>query len=120
MLHQLLVSIAVSLCNIAIHAMVMVILLRVVRHAGERAFSRGTLRLVIIMMATVSILMAAHMAEVIAWSIAYAIIGASWRDAAEDRQFARMTLTPHARRRHKTPELPLQQAGKSDGGPVLQ
>ena len=72
------------------------------------------------MMATVSVVMAAHMAEVIAWSLAYAIIGASWRDAAEDRQFARMTLTPHARRRHKTPELPLQQAGKSDGGPVLQ
>jgi hypothetical protein len=75
MLRQLLVSIAVSLCNIAIHAMVMVIVLRVVRLTGERATSRQTLRLVIVMVATVSVLMVTHIAEVIAWSIAYAIIG---------------------------------------------
>ena len=75
MLRQLLVSIAVSLCNIAIHAMVMAAVLWVARRTSERATPRRTLRLVVIMMATVSVLMAAHIAEVIAWSFAYAIIG---------------------------------------------
>ena len=75
MLRQLLVSIAVSLGNIAIHAMVMAAVLSVARRAGERATSHQTLRLVTIMMATVSVLMAAHIAEVMAWSLAYAIVG---------------------------------------------
>ena len=49
MLRQIVVSIAVSACNIAIHA--------------------------IVMTATVSVLMAAHIAEVAAWAIAYAVVG---------------------------------------------
>ena len=77
MLRQLLVSIAVSLGNIAIHAMVMAAVLSVARRTGERATSRQTLRLVTIMMATVSVLMAAHIAEVMVWSLAYAIVGAA-------------------------------------------
>jgi hypothetical protein len=77
MLRQLLVSIAVSLGNIAIHAMVMAAVLSVARRTGERATSRQTLRLVTVMMATVSVLMAAHIAEVMVWSLAYAIVGAA-------------------------------------------
>jgi hypothetical protein len=75
MLRQFLVSTAVSACNIAIHAIVMAAVLRVARIASERATSRQSLRLIAVMIATVSVLMAAHIAEVIVWSFAYAIIG---------------------------------------------
>jgi hypothetical protein len=75
MLRQLLVSIAVSVCNIAIHAIVMTAVLWVARAADQRATSHQWLRLIAVMTATVSVLMAAHIAEVIVWSIAYAIVG---------------------------------------------
>jgi hypothetical protein len=75
MLRQFLVSIAVSVCNIAIHAIVMAAVLRVARAADQRATSRQSLRLVAVMIATVSVLMAAHIAEVVVWSLAYAIVG---------------------------------------------
>ncbi len=78
MLRQLLVSIAVSVCNIAIHAIVMAAVLWVVRVAEERATSRQSLRqLVGVMIATVSVFMAAHIAEVFVWSLAYMTVGAA-------------------------------------------
>src|SRR5260370_41461889 len=77
MLRQLLVSVAVSLCNIAIHAIVMAAVLRVARVASDRTTSYQTLRLIVVMTATVSVLMAAHIAEVAAWSFAYAIVAAA-------------------------------------------
>jgi hypothetical protein len=77
MLRQFLVSIAVSVCNIAIHATVMAAVLWVVRVADESATSRQSLRLVAVMIATVSVLMAAHIAEVVVWSLAYMIVGAA-------------------------------------------
>lgn len=75
MLRQFLVSIAVSVCNIAIHAVVMAAVLRVARIADERATSRQSLRLVAVMIATVSVLMAAHIAEVFVWAFAYMMVG---------------------------------------------
>jgi hypothetical protein len=75
MLRQLLVGTAVSVCNIAIHAMVMVTVIRVARVASERATSRQSLRLIAVMIATVSVLMVAHLAEVLVWSFAYMIVG---------------------------------------------
>ncbi len=77
MLRQFLVSIAVSVCNIAIHASVMAAVLWVVRIADESATSRQSLRLVAVMIATVSVLMAAHIAEVVVWSFAYMMVGAA-------------------------------------------
>ncbi|MBR1266385.1 two pore domain potassium channel family protein [Bradyrhizobium sp. AUGA SZCCT0222] len=77
MLRQFLVSIAVSVGNIAIHAIVMAAVLWVVRVADERATSRQSLRLVGVMIATVSVLMAAHIAEVAVWALAYRIVGAA-------------------------------------------
>ena len=77
MLRQFLVSIAVSAGNIAIHAIVMAAVLWVARLADERATSRQSLRLVAVMIATVSVLMAAHIAEVVVWSLAYMIVGAA-------------------------------------------
>ena len=75
MLRQFLVGIGVSVCNIAIHAIVMAAVLRVARIADERATSRHSLRLVAVMIATASVLMAAHIAEVIVWSFAYMMVG---------------------------------------------
>src|SRR3981081_480331 len=75
MRRHFLLSIAVSVCTIAIHAIVMAAVLWVARVASERATSRQTLRLIVVMTATVSVLMAAHIAEVVAWSFAYAIVG---------------------------------------------
>jgi hypothetical protein len=77
MLRQFLVSIAVSFCNIAIHAIVMAAVLWVARVADERATSHPSLRLVAVMIATVSVLMAAHIAEVVVWALAYMIVGAA-------------------------------------------
>jgi Ion channel len=75
MLRQLLAGTAVSVCNIAIHAMVMATVIRVARVAGERATSRQSLRLIAVMITTVSVLMVAHLAEVLVWSFAYMIAG---------------------------------------------
>ena len=77
MLRQILVGTAVSVCNIAIHAFVMAAVIWAARVAGGIATSRQSLRLIIVMIATVSVLMAAHLAEVLVWSLAYAVVGAA-------------------------------------------
>jgi hypothetical protein len=77
MLRQLIVGSAVSLCNIAIHAMVMVAVIRAARNAGGRATSRQSLRLIVVMITTVSVLMVAHLAELLVWSFAYTIVRAA-------------------------------------------
>ena len=74
MLRQFLLGTAVSVCNIAIHAMVMVAVIQVARIASESATSRQSLRLTAVMSATASVLMVAHLAEVLVWSFAYSFI----------------------------------------------
>jgi hypothetical protein len=73
MLRQFLAGSAVSVCNIAIHAIVTVAVIMVARIAGERATSHQSLRLIAVMIATVSVLMAAHFVEVLVWSFTYMI-----------------------------------------------
>jgi len=75
MLRQFVLGIAISVCNIAIHAMVMVAVIQVARIVSESATSRRSLRLTAVMGATASVLMAAHLAEVLVWSYAYSFIG---------------------------------------------
>jgi hypothetical protein len=75
MLRQFLVGVAASGCNIAIHALVMVAVIRVARRADELATAYQTLRLIAIMIATVTVLMIAHLAEVLVWSLIYAAVG---------------------------------------------
>jgi hypothetical protein len=75
MLRQFVLGIAISVCNIAIHAMVMVAVIQVARIVSESATSRRSLRLTAVMGATASVLMAAHLAEVLVWSFAYSFIG---------------------------------------------
>ena len=72
MLRQYLVGAAASICNIAIHALVMVAVIRVTRIVDGLATSRPTLRLIAVMSATVTVLMIAHLAEVLVWSLIYA------------------------------------------------
>ena len=74
MLRQFLLGTAVSVCNIAIHAMVMVAVIQVARLAEESATSRQSLRLIAVTSGTALVLMAAHLAEVLVWSLAYSLI----------------------------------------------
>jgi Ion channel len=75
MVRQVLVGAAVSGCNIAIHAVLMAAVIWAARVAGEVATARQPFRLIAVMIATVSFLMTAHLAEVLVWSLAYAIVG---------------------------------------------
>jgi hypothetical protein len=77
MLSQLLVGAGVSVCNIAIHALVMLAVLAVVHNAGKIATPRRSLRLIAVMNLTVAILMVAHFAEVLVWSLVYEIVRAA-------------------------------------------
>jgi hypothetical protein len=81
MLRQFLVGGAVSACNIMIHALVMATVVQVARMASTKRASRPSLRLIVVMIATVSVLMAAHASEVAVWSLAYAIVDAAPSDA---------------------------------------
>lgn len=81
MLRQFLVGAAVSACNITIHALVMATVIQVARFTSKKTTSRRLVRLIAVMIATVSVLMAAHAFEVIVWSLAYAIVDAAPADA---------------------------------------
>ncbi len=74
MLRQILVGAAVSLCNIAIHALLMAAVMWAARAAVSITTARRSLQLIYVMIATVSFLMAAHLAEVLVWALAYAIV----------------------------------------------
>ncbi len=77
MLRQILFGTAFSVCNIAIHAFAMAAVIWAARAAGAMATSRPSLRMIGVMIATVSFLMAAHLAEVFVWALAYAILDAA-------------------------------------------
>jgi hypothetical protein len=83
MLRQLLVGAAVSVCNIAIHALVAATVVQILsRIARANHTVQQSMRSTIVMIATVSVvtvpvLMAAHFSEVLVWSLAYAIVGAA-------------------------------------------
>jgi len=77
MLRQYLVGAAASVCNISIHALVMVAVIRVARIADELATSHQSLRLIAVMIATVTVFMIAHLAEVLVWSLIYATVSAA-------------------------------------------
>lgn len=77
MLRQFLVGASVSACTIVIHALVMAAVVRVSQATGAKEISRPWLHLVVIMVTTVSVLMAAHVCEVMVWSLAYAVVDAA-------------------------------------------
>jgi hypothetical protein len=77
MLRQYLVGAAASVCNIAIHALVMAAVIRAARIVDELAAAYQSFRLIAVMIATVIVLMIAHLAEVLVWSLIYAAVGAA-------------------------------------------
>jgi hypothetical protein len=74
MVRQLLLGGAVSLCNIAIHAIVMATVVGTARRALTWEHRRPQTWLAAAMVATVGVLMIAHVAEVIVWSLLYRIL----------------------------------------------
>src|SRR3974390_3547954 len=83
MIRQLLVGGVVSVINIAVHAVVMTILVTMARTVGtkDKSYRHPALFLIAVMIPTVSVLMAAHVVEVIVWSLAYSIVDAAPADA---------------------------------------
>jgi hypothetical protein len=77
MLIQFLVGGIVTVCNITIHALVMTTVVQVARATGTKKRSHPSLRLITAMIATVSVLMGAHVLEVFVWSLAYLIVDAA-------------------------------------------
>jgi hypothetical protein len=65
MLRQLLVGAGISICNIIIHALIMTAVVRVTQRAASRETALRAALLISVMVATVSVLMAAHLCEVI-------------------------------------------------------
>jgi hypothetical protein len=76
MLRQFLVGGGISLVNIAIHALVMTVVVKVAQSAGARNRSHSSLLLIAVMIPTVLVLMITHALEVIVWSSAYSIVDA--------------------------------------------
>jgi hypothetical protein len=77
MLRQLLVGGGISVINIAIHAFVMTIVVRVAQRAGAKTESHSALILIVVMIPTVTVLMVAHVLEVFVWSLAYSMVEAA-------------------------------------------
>jgi len=77
MLLQFVVGAVASICNIVIHALVMLVLVRVAQGAAATSRVGPSLLLVTIMVATVSVLMMAHGLEVLVWAVTYAMVGAA-------------------------------------------
>jgi len=76
MLRQFLVGGLASVCNIAIHALVMMTVITVARAIGQNYKRTRPSILVVMMAATVSVLMAAHVVEVFVWALTYFVVGA--------------------------------------------
>jgi Ion channel len=92
MLRQLIFGGAVSLVNIAVHAATMMVIVRSKDVIHANVGRHPTLRLVGIMIAAVSMLMAAHLLEVAIWALAYSLAGAT-PQGTENLYFAFVNYT---------------------------
>jgi hypothetical protein len=75
MLGQVLVGGIVSVCNIAIHSLVMGAVVYVSRAAYAKPTATPLLRLERVMIGAVLVLMSAHVLEVLVWAVAYRLTG---------------------------------------------
>ncbi len=75
MLGQLMVGGGASVCNIAIHALMTVVTVRVARAVSTTEKARTSMFLIGVMISTVSVLMATHALEVFVWALVYLIVG---------------------------------------------
>jgi Ion channel len=76
MLRQILVGSSICVLNIVIHALLTVTTIHVARVFSQKNTLHPWLHLLAIMIATVSVLMGAHVLEVFVWAIAYAALDA--------------------------------------------
>jgi Ion channel len=74
---QFLVGCSVSVINIMIHALITLVAVGIARRAGLQRTSRPRVHLMTVMVVTVLVLMIAHTAEIVVWSLAYAAVGAA-------------------------------------------
>lgn len=90
---QLVVGLVPSLANIGVHAVIMAAL-SWTAHRTLRAVEAAWawLRLVLVMMAAVTVLMMAHLIEIIDWGLTYAAVGAV-ADRTESFYFAFVNYT---------------------------
>jgi hypothetical protein len=77
MLRQFLFGGAVSTVNIALHALIMMVLIRVAQNASARSRSAASQHLVLVMIPTVLVLMITHAGEIIVWALAYWMVDAT-------------------------------------------
>jgi Ion channel len=82
MLRQVLVAAPACVCTIVIHALVTTMVVRVAQALGTRRVWHPWLRLTAIMIATVSVLMLAHVSEVLVWAAIYALTDAAPQGAS--------------------------------------
>ena len=92
MLLQLLTGIVTSIICIAIHATVMTIVVRVAPSVAAKLVSHPALLLTATMIATVVVLMLAHMLEVAVWAATYTVVGAA-PEGADPLYFAFVNYT---------------------------
>lgn len=78
---QIMVGTLVSMINIMVHALTTVAAIGIARSAGLRTSSRPRFHLMGVMVATASVLLAAHMFEVFVWSLVYWWLGVAPNDA---------------------------------------
>jgi hypothetical protein len=77
MLRQVLVAAAVCACTIMIHAFVMTTVVRVAQNLATKDIGHPWILLGLVMTGTVTVLMLAHVCEVLVWSATYALVGAA-------------------------------------------
>jgi hypothetical protein len=75
MLRQLMVGGGASICNIAIHALMTTVTIRVARAVNTTDRVHTSLLLIGVMISTVSVLMTTHALEVFVWALVYLIVG---------------------------------------------
>jgi len=92
MLRQIAFGATVSLANIAVHAVAMIVVIRVARSIAAKWLSFPTVRLATVMVGTVAVLMAAHMTEIVIWSMAYAVVDVA-PEGADPLYFAFVNFT---------------------------
>ncbi len=77
MLRQILLGTAVSACNVVIHALTMSVIVWVVQRIERKPSLGQWLYVAGVMIATVMVLMTAHICEVLVWALCYAIVEAA-------------------------------------------
>jgi hypothetical protein len=77
MLSQVLIGGLLCICNIAVHAVVMTGVVNAARATAKRRRYHPSLFLIGVMIATVSVFMAAHALEVLIWALGYRLTGAA-------------------------------------------